>query len=84
MTPNEANEILKNKVNELIVKMNAQANASKIQTMVDAYLAECNTNSHYDQVANINNLVAMYERGDVKGFLGAIQYKDTLTHINKL
>lgn len=84
MTPNEAYTILRNKVSELIVKMNAQKNEEKIMKVLDEYIEECGKNSHYDQVANVNALVRMYDNGDVKGFLGAINEQDTLRHIYKI
>lgn len=84
MTPNEAYTILRNKVSELIVKMNAQKNEEKIMKVLDEYIAECADNSHYDQVANVNALVKMYDNGDVRGFLGAINEKVTLCHVKKI
>ena len=84
MTPNEAYTILRNKVSELIVKMNAQKNEDKIKVMIDDYIEECKDNSHYDQVANVNALVKMYDNGDVRGFLGAINEHVTLCHVKKI
>lgn len=84
MKATEANKMLIETIEELIVKMNAQANKDKIMAMVDKYINECASNSPYDQVSNINTLIGWYKKGDIKGFLGAIQYCDTLTHINKI
>ena len=84
MKVTEANNILRQTMKNLIVKMHAEANETKIISIVEKYINECSCNSSYDQVANINTLIRWYEAGDVKGFLGAIQHNDTLNHINKL
>ena len=84
MTTTEANNILRNTMRDLIVKMGATQNESKIMAMTEAYINECQINSNYDQVANVNSLVSMVSKGDIKSFLGAIQYKDTLCHINRI
>ncbi len=84
MTPNEAYTILRTKVEELIVKMNVQENEEDIMKVIDEYIAECADNSHYDQVANVNALVKMYDNGDVRRFLSSIQEKVTLCHLYKI
>lgn len=83
MTPNEAHDILRNTMKELIVKMNVSANSDKIMSMLESYIADCASNSHYDQVANVNTLVKMVKMGEIKSFLGAIQHHETLTHIGR-
>ncbi len=84
MTTADANKKLIDAMKEVIVKMNAQKNEGRIMAILNAYINECAKNSAYDQVANVNTLVRWASRGDIKGFLSAIQYKDTLTHINKI
>lgn len=84
MKPFEAYQNLRESMKTLIVKMGALKNETAIMALLEAYISDCQTNSHYDQVANVNNLIAMANRGDIRDFLGAIQARDTLTHINHI
>lgn len=84
MKPNEAYDILRNTMTGLIKKKNIDANSKEIMAMLESYIEECRSNSHYDQVANVHTLVEMVKMDKIDSFLGAIQCHETLTHIGKI